>query len=190
MPLRDAQLAIRAIEALHNLTEGMKSGHQSFFLALVFHLQIQTRTCFQSPCFSITRRRTTTYPLIRSLPMTYLMSHGVETTSCFIYMQTLASLMLLRPSMRHYIPDQRALDLRRAYHCAITWIDIQLGRILNTLDELGLANNTIISFFGDHGYQLGEHAQRGKSNNFDIATHGPMMIHVPELTDDEYRLGN
>ena len=38
MPLRDAQLAIRAIEALHNLTEGMKSGHQSFFLALVFHL--------------------------------------------------------------------------------------------------------------------------------------------------------
>ena len=78
-------------------------------------------------------------------------------------MQTLASLMLLRPSIKHYIPDQSALDLRRAYHCAITWIDIQLGRILNTLDELGLANNTIISFFGDHGYQLGEHAQWGKS---------------------------
>ena len=47
MPLRDAQLAIRAIEALHNLTEGMKSGHQSFFLALVFHLQF----VFPEPMF-------------------------------------------------------------------------------------------------------------------------------------------
>jgi len=40
-------------------------------------------------------------------------------------------------------------------------------------------NNTVISFWGDHGWQLGEHGEWCKHTNFDLATNAPMMIHIP-----------
>ena len=81
------------------------------------------------------------------------------------------------------IPDWKVLQLRRAYYSSVTWVDLQVGRVLDELEKLGLADNTIISFFGDHGWQLGEHGEWCKHTNFDIATHAPMMIRVPGLTD-------
>merc|ERR1712139_111355 len=47
----------------------------------------------------------------------------------------------------------------------------------------GEADNTVISFWGDHGYQLGEHGEWCKHTNFEFATRAPMMVHVPGLTD-------
>ncbi len=55
--------------------------------------------------------------------------------------------------------------------------------ILSKLDELGLAKNTIVSFLGDHGFQLGEHGEWKKQTNFEIATRIPMMVHIPDKTD-------
>ena len=51
------------------------------------------------------------------------------------------------------------------------------------LDDLGITDNTIVSFWGDHGWQLGEHGEWCKHTNFELATHAPMMVHVPGLTD-------
>ena len=51
------------------------------------------------------------------------------------------------------------------------------------LDDLGLARKTIVSLLGDHGWQLGEHGEWCKHTNFEQATHAPMMIHIPGLTD-------
>ena len=51
---------------------------------------------------------------------------------------------------------QVVLDLRRAYYAAVSYVDAQLGRVISALNDLGLGNNTIISFWGDHGWQLGE----------------------------------
>ena len=48
-------------------------------------------------------------------------------------------------------------NLRRAYYSSISYIDSLVGKIIDKLQELGLAENTIISFLGDHGWQLGEH---------------------------------
>ena len=81
------------------------------------------------------------------------------------------------------LPDKNVLELRRAYYSAVTWMDSQVGRVLDELERLNLSDNTIISFLGDHGWQLGEHAEWCKHTNFDIATHAPMMIRIPGMTD-------
>ena len=81
------------------------------------------------------------------------------------------------------LPDQIVLDMRRAYYASVSYIDDQIGQVLAELDRLGLADSTIVSLWGDHGWQLGEHAMWCKHTNFEIATHVPFMIHVPGLTD-------
>lgn len=81
------------------------------------------------------------------------------------------------------LPSQDVLALRRAYYAAVTQTDDMVGRVLKTLEEIGEANNTVVSLFGDHGWQLGEHGEWCKHTNFEFATRAPMMIHVPALTD-------
>ena len=57
---------------------------------------------------------------------------------------------------------------RRAYYSSVTYIDTEIGRVLDTLEELGLADSTIVAFWGDHGWQLGEHAEWAKHTNFEV----------------------
>ena len=57
-------------------------------------------------------------------------------------------------------------------------------QVIEALYELDLANTTIISFWGDHGWQLGEHAEWCKHTNFEVATHAPMMMSIPGSTDE------
>ena len=66
--------------------------------------------------------------------------------------------------------------MRRAYYAVISLMDHHLGRVLQALDRLGLSNNTIVSFIGDHGYQNGEKGQWCKSNNLELATRIPMLL--------------
>ncbi|KAK7097561.1 iduronate 2-sulfatase-like [Littorina saxatilis] len=80
------------------------------------------------------------------------------------------------------IPLPYQLKLRQSYSAATTYTDAQVGRVLDALDKFGLADNTIITFLGDHGWQLGEHAEWTKHTNFDIAVRIPMMIHLPGVT--------
>ncbi len=81
------------------------------------------------------------------------------------------------------IASSTMIDERRAYYSCVSYMDSLVGQVLDKLDELGLAKNTIISFLSDHGYHLGEHGEWGKRTNFETATHIPMMIHVPGKTD-------
>jgi len=80
-------------------------------------------------------------------------------------------------------PDYKVIELRRAYYSAISYVDYLVGKILDELTNLGLDESTIVSFWGDHGWQLGEHTEWCKHTNFEVATHAPMMIRVPGLTD-------
>ena len=81
------------------------------------------------------------------------------------------------------LPNEVVLALRRAYYASVTYTDHEIGRVLNELDRLGLRNNTIVSFWGDHGWQLGEHGSWCKHTNFELSTHAPMMISAPGFTD-------
>ena len=79
------------------------------------------------------------------------------------------------------LPKQFVLDLRRAYYSSVSYVDHLIGTVLDAASRLGLDNNTIISVLGDHGYQLGEHAEWCKHTNFEIATRAPLMLSIPEL---------
>ena len=84
-------------------------------------------------------------------------------------------------------PHKKVKEMRRAYYSALSYADHSLGQLLNELKNLGLEDNTIIVFWSDHGWQLGEHAEWCKHTNFDIATHVPLMISIPGLTNEGLR---
>jgi iduronate 2-sulfatase len=64
-------------------------------------------------------------------------------------------------------------------------MDAQLGRVLDELDALGLAQNTIIVLWGDHGWHLGDHGQWSKHSNYEQATHAPLIIVAPDRTTEK-----
>ncbi len=79
--------------------------------------------------------------------------------------------------------DLTVLSLRRAYYSCVSYIDSLVGRLLDKVKELGLANDTVVSFMGDHGFAIGENGEWKKLTNFEISTRIPMMVHVPGKTD-------
>ncbi len=76
-------------------------------------------------------------------------------------------------------PDSKIRELRRAYYASISFMDHQLGRVLDAVEEAGAAEDTVIMFIGDHGLHMGEHAEWDKYTNYDLAHKAPMMLHVP-----------
>lgn len=89
--------------------------------------------------------------------------------------------------MRHYygvpkvgpMQDEQARDLIHAYYACVTYVDAQIGRLLDRLNQLDLQNNTIVVLWGDHGWQLGEHGMWDKHSNFETSTHAPLIMRLP-----------
>lgn len=69
--------------------------------------------------------------------------------------------------------------LLHAYYASISYMDAQVGRVLSTLDKLGLKDNTIVVFTSDHGYLLGHHHKYQKQHLFEEATRVPFIMRVP-----------
>ncbi|MFO7575714.1 MAG: sulfatase, partial [Bacteroidales bacterium] len=77
------------------------------------------------------------------------------------------------------ISPEKEMELRHAYYACVSYIDAQIGKVLDALDMLGLRKNTIIVFWGDHGYHLGEQDLWCKSTNFELSAHSPLIISAP-----------
>jgi arylsulfatase A-like enzyme len=77
------------------------------------------------------------------------------------------------------LSDDQARALRRAYYASISFMDAQVGKVIEELDRLGLREKTIIIVWGDHGWHLGDQGLWCKHTNFEIAARTVMMISVP-----------
>lgn len=76
--------------------------------------------------------------------------------------------------------EQSAREMKRAYWASVSFMDDNVGRVLRALDELGLRDNTIVVFWGDHGYHLSEKGRWSKAYSlFDVALHAPLLIAAP-----------
>jgi arylsulfatase A-like enzyme len=80
------------------------------------------------------------------------------------------------------IPDDQARTLKHAYYASISYMDAQLGKVLDELERLGLADRTVVVLWGDHGWKLGEHAGWCKHSNCENDARAPLLIAAPGLT--------
>ncbi len=79
------------------------------------------------------------------------------------------------------IPDALARQLKHGYYAAVSYMDAQLGRVVDELDRLGLRENTIIIIWGDHGWKLGEHDAWCKHSNSENDTNAPLIVSAPGM---------
>ncbi len=75
------------------------------------------------------------------------------------------------------LAEQRLL--KHGYLASVSYVDAQVGRLLDRLEELGLADNTVVVLWGDHGWKLGEHRSWGKMTNYEIDVRVPLLLRVP-----------
>ena len=71
-------------------------------------------------------------------------------------------------------------EMRHGYFANISYMDTQLGKVLDALDASGVADRTIIVFLSDHGYHIGEHMLWGKTSTFELDARVPLLIHYPQ----------
>lgn len=88
---------------------------------------------------------------------------------------------------RHGIPKEGPIDdelsrtLLHGYLACVSYVDAQIGKAIQALEDAGVRDNTIIVVWGDHGWHLGEMGVWGKATNYEIATRVPLMIWTPEI---------
>ena len=74
---------------------------------------------------------------------------------------------------------QKVRELRHGYYACVSFVDAQVGRLLDELIRLNLEENTVVVLWGDHGFHLGEQGIWTKANNYELSTRVPLIVSVP-----------
>lgn len=80
-----------------------------------------------------------------------------------------------------HFTDQEKREFLRAYYAGISFMDAQLGKVLEALERWGLFDRTIVVFLGDHGYHLGERGWWNKNTLFELSARAPLIVFVPGM---------
>jgi iduronate 2-sulfatase len=80
------------------------------------------------------------------------------------------------------LSDEQARTLIHGYYACVSHVDAQIGRLLDELERLDLAANTIVVLWGDHGWNLGEHTLWCKHSCFETSMHSPLIVSAPGIS--------
>lgn len=83
------------------------------------------------------------------------------------------------PSLDNPVSEEYSRRITHAYYAAVSYVDAQIGRVLDELENNGLDKNTIVVVWGDHGWQLGDYRVWGKHTLTEKALRSPLIIKVP-----------
>ncbi|GMI15771.1 hypothetical protein TrVE_jg4338 [Triparma verrucosa] len=179
--LEDFKTTQQAIKLLDNITSTEKNS--PFFLAVGYrkpHLQwrVPNRILENVPLESVSSPASpdfppSTPPLAYHMPVDDFLLKFSDVEQC-------GSANLTDPATAWFSESCSRL-WRRGYYSAVEYMDEQVGIILNELKERKLEDNTIVIFFGDHGWHLGEFGMFEKFSNFEVALRTPMFIRAPSL---------
>jgi arylsulfatase A-like enzyme len=158
----DYQVASWTIEQLRNLP-----ADQPFFMAAGFFLP-------HVPCYA-TQKWFDLYPDDDSVLPVIREDDRDDTPrfSWYIHWE------LPEPRLKWVKENNQWRNLVRSYLACTSFVDAQIGRILEALDESGLAENTIVVVWGDHGWHLGEKGITGKNTLWDDSTRVPLVFAGP-----------
>ncbi len=155
----DGKVATQAIQLLE------KHKDEPFFLAVGFY---KPHTPYVAP-----KKYFDLYPL-ESIQVPVVSPDYVKTVPA-------PALMSTRPWPNFGVTPEQAREVKRGYYAAISFVDAQIGRVVDALDRLGLADNTVIIFWSDHGYSLGTHGLWMKQSCFEDSARVPMIIAAPGM---------
>ena len=79
------------------------------------------------------------------------------------------------------VSNETARNLIHGYYACVSYTDALIGKLLDELDRLGLADNTVIVLWGDHGWNLGEHTLWCKHCCFETSMHAPLIVKAPGI---------
>ncbi|WP_421829266.1 sulfatase [Larkinella sp.] len=84
-------------------------------------------------------------------------------------------------SLEKPVSDAYARKLRHAYYASVSYTDAQVGKVLETLKQLGMAENTIVVVWSDHGWHLGDYRVWGKHTIFEQAVRSVLIVKTPGM---------
>lgn len=156
----DGMIATEAIRMLENRND------QPFFLAVGF---FRPHTPYVAP-----KKYFDLYPMSR-LRLPYAPPHDRDDIPTAAFAHNC-------PVPNYNLDENTLLSATQAYYACVSFVDAQVGRLLDALDRLELADNTIVVFWSDHGYHLGEHdGIWQKRTLFEQAARAPLIIRAPGM---------
>ena len=165
---RDGQLAAKAIDDLQRLNKQQ----QPFFLAVGFY---KPHLPFVAP-----KKYWDLYDRNRiHLPKNY---HPPENAPKESIHHSGELRSYAGVAARRKVSDEMARNLIHGYYACVSFTDAQVGKILDELEWLGLAENTIVILWGDHGWNLAEHTLWCKHSCFETSMHAPLIIRAPGVS--------
>ena len=156
--LKDGKIANASIEILTQIKD------QQFFLAVGFH---KPHLPYNAP-----RKYYDLYDIETFTDISSLVPHPLNDVRAYADI----------PDGNAPISEEKTLELMHGYAASTSYMDAQVGRVLDQLEALRLTKNTVIAFCGDHGFHLGEHGTWRKNTLFEVGLRSPLILSVPKQT--------